>query len=290
MSGPGHPILTLVPYRPGLSALNCIVEGMPNDVYHAGPGVSKSGLDLVALSPAHYAARRARQKARPGQLEGSMLHTALLEPNEFDARYIVGPSVNRNTKGWHAFVESLKPGQTAIQDDQREVAMLQAASLAAIPDVARLLRGSVREGSVYWTDPETNQLCRCRPDALTAIGDGVVLLDAKTFSRAKASAFTRQVEQKRYQVQDAFYSDGVQTALGVDVLAFLFAVVETEPPYAAAVFALDEPSRQQGRALYRAALDRYADCMVADSWPGYSEDVQMIGLRDWALQQTDDLG
>lgn len=31
-----------------------IIHGMPNADYHASPAISKSGLDKIAKSPAHY--------------------------------------------------------------------------------------------------------------------------------------------------------------------------------------------------------------------------------------------
>ncbi|HBS1258763.1 TPA: exodeoxyribonuclease VIII, partial [Klebsiella pneumoniae] len=71
-----------------------------NEDYHAGDGVSKSQLDMVALSPALLQ----WQKSAPVDTEklkaldmGTALHCLLLEPEEFDKRFIVAPPFNRRT-------------------------------------------------------------------------------------------------------------------------------------------------------------------------------------------------
>jgi exodeoxyribonuclease VIII len=70
-----------------------------NEDYHAGDGVSKSQLDMVALSPALLQ----WQKSAPVDTEklkaldmGTALHCLLLEPEEFDKRFIVAPQFNRH--------------------------------------------------------------------------------------------------------------------------------------------------------------------------------------------------
>ena len=32
----------------------CFYANLPNELYHKGPGISKSGLDQIRRSPAHY--------------------------------------------------------------------------------------------------------------------------------------------------------------------------------------------------------------------------------------------
>jgi hypothetical protein len=69
-----------------------IYAGMQNDEYHRGPGISKSGLDLIARSPAHYrfATDAANDNARQptaAQRVGSMLHKLVLEPDSFWSEY-----------------------------------------------------------------------------------------------------------------------------------------------------------------------------------------------------------
>lgn len=273
-----------------------MVDGLPIELYHGTAGsISKSGLDDVNKSGKHFYGRhldpqRPPRETKGGQLEGSLAHCAVLEPKEFASRYVTGPDVNRNTKDWKAFEAAAPTGALAIKPHQFETAWAQAKEVRALPEIASALRTGAAESSLYWTDAETGVRCRCRPDWLTApIGDspGVIVVDLKTFRSAEAGAVQRQIATKRYHVQAAFYSDGVEAVLGRPVLAFVFAFVEAEYPYAANAFMLDDAAIELGRRAYRADLARYRDCLASGVWPGYGQGVTVLGLPAWAFYEGD---
>lgn len=267
----------------------CTIDGQDIEAYHRGPGISKTGLDHVARSPAlfyalHLDPTRPAEKERAGQLEGQLAHCAILEPAEFDKRYVVGPDVSRATKAWKEWEASLPAGVIAIKPDQRETALRQAESVRRLPDVAEALAAGRPEVSAYWIDPDTGVLCRCRPDWVHPAGEsGVVLLDVKTFSDASPAEFARQIARKRYHVQDAFYSEGFGRAAGVDVLGFVFVAVETEWPFAASAVMLDEPGKRQGVIDMRRDLTTYAACLKANDWPGHGAAIHQVSMPAWAL-------
>lgn len=67
-----------------------VYEGISNAKYHGGPGISKSGLDLVHRSPMHYNAVVTAANDRtptPAQEIGTAVHMAILEPEEFAKTY-----------------------------------------------------------------------------------------------------------------------------------------------------------------------------------------------------------
>lgn len=66
-----------------------IYDDLPAADYHRGPGISKSGLDLIHRSPLHYAAARAaaNDNPTPSQVLGTAFHALLLEPDLFARRY-----------------------------------------------------------------------------------------------------------------------------------------------------------------------------------------------------------
>ncbi|EKA6606619.1 PD-(D/E)XK nuclease-like domain-containing protein, partial [Salmonella enterica] len=77
-----------------------IYYDIPNEAYHAGPGVSKSQLDDIADTPAIYLWR----KNAPVDTEktksldtGTAFHCRVLEPDEFSKRFIIAPEFNRRT-------------------------------------------------------------------------------------------------------------------------------------------------------------------------------------------------
>lgn len=284
-----------------------VVENLDINEYHSLPPISKSGLDSLNLSPAIYYARHldpnrppAREKA--GQLEGSLAHCAILEPGEFEKRYAIVPesAPRRPTDAqwkaknpspesvaamawWREFNETTN-GATIVTHDQYQTAVRQAVSVRALPEVGDAIQVGRPEVSAFWRDPETGVECRCRPDLVHDTGEaGDILLDVKTFSSAAPDEFRRQVARKRYDVQAAYYSDGYAKSSGRPVLAFVFVAVETEWPYAANAFVLDEESLEAGRQKYRRNLRTYAECLRTNTWPGYSTGIDIIRLPQWAL-------
>lgn len=286
-----------------------IVENQDIDAYHQGPGISKTGLDLIERSPAHYHAEYL-DPARPprendettARLVGHLAHCAILEPAEFDRRYAVLPpdaprkptSAQWNAKNpsadsmmamawWREWLAA-NEDRVVITHDQRETALRQAESVRRLPDIRDALDRGRPEVSAYWRDPVTGVLCRCRPDWVHDAGDRrAILVDVKTYSNAAPAEFARQIARMRYHVQDAFYSDGYALAAEVDVLGFIFLAVETEYPYAASAVMLDDNAREQGRAEFRRNLDAYAACLKSGQWPGYPTGIQPVSLPAWAL-------
>lgn len=269
--------------------------GMSNAEYHSQIGISKSGLDLIAKSPAHYYAKYLDPNRPPGkdqtaaQLDGELAHCAILEPDEFSKRFIVGPDVSRTTKAWKEFAEA-NAGKTTIKPDQYVTAWRQSDSVNGIPDLARALSRGMPEVSAFWIDAETGVLCKCRPDWVNDLGAaGDLLIDAKTCGDASLRDFCRMIAKHRYHVQDAWYRDGYALASGRPVNGFVFAAVEMDYPHAASAIMLDDDSVEQGRREYRRLLDIYAECKQSGKWPGHSTEVQLARLPGWAFDQEEEL-
>lgn len=279
-----------------------VYHGMSNEDYHSGPGISNSGLGDILQSPLHYYARhldpnRPPEPEKAGQLEGNLAHCAVLEPNEFDKRYAVTPadaprkptSIQRNAKKpspetvkaieWWDNWNAKTGGMITVTAEQYETALRQRDAVWALPDVAEALSKGHAEVSAYWRDKDTDALCRVRPDFVHDAGrSGVVLLDLKTYSDASPNEFTRQVARKAYHRQAAYYSDGYALASGRPVLAFIFVAVEMPWPNAASAVMLDDAGLSAGRAMYRRALNLYAECLANNTWPGYSDAIELVSL------------
>ena len=168
-------------------------------------------------------------------------------------------------------------------------------AVMAHPAAHALLTGAPGwpELSVYWNDPDTGELCRCRPDFWRADG---IIVDVKTTDDASPEGFAKSIANWRYHVQHPYYLDGISHALAqmgkptfqhpASAKAFVFLAVEKKAPYAVAVYMLDAASVQAGREEYRSDLDMYAHCIASGAWPGYGDKVQQIALPDWKLRRT----
>lgn len=266
---------------------------LTNDEYHKGQGISASGLKwLVNASPLHLWDRkfnpdREEKPATDALVFGSVVHTLVLEPETFDQRYLVAPTFNKRTKeGKEQYAELMlrveKQKLTLVEQDVLDEARKAAASVLAHPNADGLLRGGKAEQSVYWIDPDTGVLCKCRPDYWRH--DLLLLSDLKTTIDGSASDFSRAIHNFNYHIQAAYYVDGMTIATGEKYEDFVFFCVEKQPPYAVANYRIDERSIAKGRELYKKALATYARCLQTNTWPGYPTEIQSIDLPVWALR------
>ena len=161
-------------------------------------------------------------------------------------------------------------------------------SLSDAPEVAGILaRDGVAEQSVWWTDERTGVRCRARFDWLTSTRDGrPVIVDYKSCINASPRAFARSVVDYGYDMRDAFYSDGLMAALGVDEPP-LFVFVAQE---GRAVCRCGTPTlaRLQGARCRTGAPrpETYAKCLATDTWPAYGAQIHTLDLP---AGQTDNL-
>ncbi|ELM7533705.1 PD-(D/E)XK nuclease-like domain-containing protein, partial [Salmonella enterica] len=196
-----------------------IYYDIPNEAYHAGPGVSKSQLDDIADTPAIYLWR----KNAPVDTEktktldtGTAFHCRVLEPEEFSKRFIIAPEFNRRTSAGKeeekTFLEECaRTGRTVLTAEEGRKIELMYQSVMALPLGQWLVESAgYAESSVYWEDPETGILCRCRPDKI--IPEFHWIMDVKT--TADIQRFRTAYYDYRYHVQDAFYSDGYRAQFG----------------------------------------------------------------------------
>ncbi|EKA5858017.1 exodeoxyribonuclease VIII, partial [Escherichia coli] len=251
-----------------------IYYGISNENYHAGPGVSKSQLDDIADTPALYLWRKNAPvdttKTKTLDL-GTAFHCRVLEPEEFSNRFIVAPEFNRRTNAGKeeekAFLmECASTGKTVITAEEGRKIELMYQRVMALPLGQWLVESAGHaESSIYWEDPETGILCRCRPDKI--IPEFHWIMDVKT--TADIQRFKTAYYDYRYHVQDAFYSDGYEAQFGV-LPTFVFLVASTTVEcgrYPVEIFMMGEEAKLAGQQEYHRNLRTLADCLNTDEWP-----------------------
>lgn len=250
-----------------------LVLGLTNEQYHAGPGVSKSQLDDIAECPATYLWRKSApvddEKLKALDM-GTALHCLLLEPDEFKDRFIIAPDFNRRTNAGKAeeaefLANCADLGRTIISHEENRKLQLMRDSVYAHPDARWLLeQPGMSEGSLYWTDRETDELCRCRPDR--RLDNLPILVDVKKVD--DMARFERHVEEFRYHVQDAMYSEGFSEIYG-DSPEFYFLAVSSSVEcgrYPVRVRPLESEWKEAGETLYHRDLRTFHECRVNNDW------------------------
>ncbi|ECV1774459.1 exodeoxyribonuclease VIII [Salmonella enterica subsp. enterica serovar Bareilly] len=266
-----------------------IYYDIPNEAYHAGPGVSKSQLDDIADTPAIYLWR----KNAPVDTEktksldtGTAFHCRVLEPEEFSKRFIIAPEFNRRTSAGKeeekTFLEECaRTGRTVLTAEEGRKIELMYQSVMALPLGQWLVESAgYAESSVYWEDPETGILCRCRPDKI--IPEFHWIMDVKT--TADIQRFRTAYYDYRYHVQDAFYSDGYRAQFG-EIPTFVFLVASTTTEcgrYPVEIFMMGEEAKLAGQREYRRNLQTLAECLNNDEWPA----IKTLSLPRWAKENA----
>lgn len=261
--------------------MSLIVES--SEKYNLRHGLRASVIKELLKSPAHARVlMTAPPEPTPAMVLGTAVHTAILEPDQFE-KYIVSPRFDKRTKDGKAAAadfEASNPGRILIDEDKYEI--LKGCLNSVYTHRAAKAETTGRcEMTVIWDEADLK--CKARPDIMR---EGI-LVDVKTTQDASPAGFSRQVANLKYHVQAYHYLRGVTQATGILHDCFRIVAVETKAPYAVAVYELDFGTMEKAEALWRHATDMYRQCAHLNEWPGYSQEVQPLGLPAWAFNEAD---
>lgn len=272
--------------------MNPGIYDISNDAYHSGQGFSRSTLLEFLKSPLHFwhAAFGEKASDEPPKIInqthalyfGNALHTAILEPHLFEKEYLVMPKVNRATKaGKELYANKLDEAgdRLLIEEPAYKSIMDMLAGIERNKRAVGLIRDAEYEKSIYWTDDDTELLCKVRPD----VWHSNMIVDLKTAADASFKAFQSSVFKYGYHVQAAMIQEGIKQVCGVDIKHFLYVVVEKQPPYAVGIYMLDPLAISTGYVDFKNILNGVKECQDQDNWPSYPDGV--ITVPAWAVNQ-----
>lgn len=247
--------------------------------------VSKSALDEMHRSPLHYRAWVDGIEAEPTAALrfGTALHMALLEPERFARTYIVAPDFGdlRSSKSRErrdAWLEG-NPGVIMLSRDDEAAILGMLEAVMKHPAASRLILDGTPEVTLRWTDEITGLRCKSRADYW--VKSRRLAVDLKSTDDASPDGFARSVTKWRYFVQDALYRMGFAEC-GEPIDHFAILAVEKRPPFAVAVYTLDDDAVRKGYEAARRDIERLRECLQRNEWPSYSDGVQELCLPPWA--------
>lgn len=234
--------------------------------------LSVSALKAFMRSPNHYIQYVNReQKTTKALAFGSAVHTAVLEPDEWDKRYAVAPKADRRTKAgkesWAAF-EAANQGKEVIPIDDYERIICIRDSVSRHSNAAHLLRTA----QDFEQRMEGNHFGYKYVGIADVVGNGYVA-DLKTTQDASPSGFQRSASNFGYHLQAALYRE----LFGVS--NFYWIAVETQAPWNVVVY-------EQTQNAYDKSIDRLRQATDAfkrwDGQPGsYTTNVLELDLPPW---------
>ena len=253
-----------------------IYELVPNEVYHASGGLSRSNLSDISDSVGLYHIRKNNpDKPTDAMIKGSALHDLVLLPDEFKKNYVVSPVHTKTAKAYKKCVED-NPDKSVISIRDSDDIHFMRDALYDNPTIRVILdqNSILREVSLWVKEPITELLLKARPDL---ISDGIIY-DLKTTSTPHAKAFIHSVYKFGYQMQSAYYQD-VCRMNGMTISDFQFVVVGSKPPYLTAIYNLNNDLLQEGRERYQGALLAYRNYLDSDDkWDGLTYGREVVTL------------
>lgn len=244
--------------------------------YHSGPGISRSGIMEFKKSPLHYWHKYVNPEkivaeSTDAMAFGNALHTYILEPQTFQERYHVWQKVNgrkpaSNTKGWEEIVTAASGKSLICDDDLKPITDMHRA-INNHSTARSMLEGGLNEKSLYWVDKDTGILCKVRPD----VWHPNLVIDLKTSGDASFRAFQRDSYAYGYYIQCAMIAEAIYALQGINMMNFVFVVVEKTQPYATVVYRLDENAINKGREEFKKILFDIKECMMTDTWAAYPD-------------------
>lgn len=148
------------------------------------------------------------------------------------------------------------------------------------------------ERTLAWREDVDGEPVWCRamldrwPDPTAFGGASPVAVDLKTTDSVSDEHLTKTIWQYGYAQQRDFYVRGYTAVHGV-VPAFLFVFVQKDPPHLVRVVDLDIELERIGRERNDQALRIWQACRESGEWPGYGEDIALIGAPRWARTRED---
>ena len=250
---------------------------MTNKEYRDSEGISRSELSvLLDKTPLHFKYERENpEKETPSLLFGRAAHKMILEPQTFFNEFAIAPTVDRRTKqGKEEYNEfcQLNEGKGILSVDDYEVIRAMKKAVDEHPIASALLFDGDFEQSFFWTDHETGERCKVRPDCMNTHKGVSYIIDYKTTDSCSDGAFERSVRKYHYKFQAGMYREGVFQNTYRDYV-FVFIAQEKSAPYAVRVYFCTDEFVNEGYDEFRYAIGLYHECKTKNEWPGYDDSI-----------------
>lgn len=260
---------------------NCAVINMPNSEYHNHKALSKSGLDLVNRSMAHFVYATPFEPTRAMEI-GTAIHAAMFEHERFKDEYCLLQNVkDRRASEYKQAVKVHGSERVLVGHEADKVnGMYQSVSLNK--EATELLQKDGWSEISFFCLAQDGSQYKCRFDYLTKDGESV---DLKKTQDVRYEKFQRSVASYRYHLQQSWYSMVYREATGEELKDFCFLCVEEQPPHANKIYRLDDESLQVAQRQILRDLEDYHNynwdgSMMPD---GLVQATELMSLPSWAL-------
>lgn len=242
-----------------------------------GPSISSSGLRTLLLEcPAKYWAmsplnpNRFPDESTHALDVGRAAHALALGEPEFAKYFVVSPYDDfrkAEAREWRD-----EQTRTVIKADDLETIKAVAAVQQRSAQCMRAFENGRAERSLIWQDDVTGVWLKARPDWLPDDPAARFIAEYKTAISIEPYRMSNDAFKYGYHMQAAMQVDAVVAVLGIKPHGVAHVVQEKDPPYLAELRMFTEEQIEDGRFMYRRALDIFAHCLKTNDWPGYTSE------------------
>lgn len=262
------------------------------DEYHGQPAdtLSMSSSDAILLNgatPAHLRAAwlEENDNSKASDL-GTIIHSLILEPHRTEKAVVVVRANDWRTKAAQEMREGARVlGKTPILEHELGAAHDAVQAVMDHHVAAELLREGDAEQSWFAKDKATGLYLKCRPDFFTK---SRIIIDIKTVASASPEFLMRRVYDGGWFQQAPWYCDVVERVDRLPAEGYCWICVEQKPPHAVVVRKPPYAALMHGHRLNQQAFATFAKCAAENNWPAYSEEIEELGLPDFAYYRLEE--
>ncbi len=261
------------------------VLDMPEEDYHSQSALSASGMKVLLKSPKHFQqARRVRVEKAEFDV-GHAVHARILGVGmpvaQIPAHLLSADGGVRSNAAKEWVAEARAAGQIPLKPAVYERVVQASDAVLMHPKARRLLElPGDSEVSMFATDPLTGVRLRGRADRIA----GAQILDVKSMVDITTRSLLRVVNDYGYDLQAEAYRFLYELVKGEVAEPVVLICTEKEPPYDVRVVRLGDDWIDGGWRKLRRAIEIYAACVEAGSWPGIDDvdgEIEELAAPSW---------
>jgi len=271
-----------------------IYKDLSMEKYHADTAISKSVLFefYEAVTPLHFVKRKPKTGDQFNM--GTMVHSAILEPDDYQETIAVPPkdvlakNGARSGNAWKEWKsEQDNAGKIVLTPDQKSNLDHVVENVFNNPkniEAMELLTSGVSEVSFFW-ESESGHMAKCRPDHLPG---NKIITDLKTTElQAGAHLFRKLFSDKKYIWSDIWTCRGVSAATNEFHFDYRFVVVEVNEPWEVIVYKADSMQVEKAARQLDIVEEKLVSCIKSGVWPGYDPGTHIMELTPFTERQLE---
>lgn len=244
-------------------------------------------------TPYHYWLNlKSKKPPTAAMLEGTITHTAVLEPDKFANDYVF---FDHNFKSMATFKakESLAnfkakhPKKEIIHDKKLWYSLLRRRKNAWANRKFRQYMtesSAVVEQGMTWMDPLTGARMKGKPDHFAE----TVTVDVKTMQSISTGKMAKDIAERLYFMQGAVYTDGIYEVTGRVIDEYYILAIEKSSDLVRLV-EISQMDIEIGRKLYQQSIIKAEDCALTQNFHGYIEQLVPLELPGYIMDKYENL-